>query len=108
MAVFLFGALPILRKRGIGHLLIGDEFDTTHRTSFQGIPHYDGLYDQSRYFDMALSRYYGRKGWGIIQFSILRSLSEFLIEKILVERYLELHHHQVSCHATVRTLYHSL
>ena len=60
--------------------------------SFQGIPHYDGLYDQSKYFDAALSRYYDRKGWGLIQFSILRSLSELLIEKILVDRYSELHH----------------
>ena len=48
VAVFLFGALPILRKRGVGRLLIGDEFDTTHRSSHRGINHYDGLYDQSR------------------------------------------------------------
>jgi creatinine amidohydrolase/Fe(II)-dependent formamide hydrolase-like protein len=99
VAVFLFGALPILRKRGIGRLLIGDEFDTTNRVSFRGISHYDGLYDQSRYFDNALTRYFHRKGWGISQFSILRSLSELLIEKILVERYGELQGHQISCHA---------
>ena len=87
VAVFLFGALPLMRKRKIGRLLIGDEFDTTHRTNYQGITHYDGLYDQSRYFDNALSRYYMRKGWGISQFSVLRPLSEMMIEKILVERY---------------------
>ena len=63
VAVFLFGALPLLHKRGIGRLIIGDEFDTTHRASFKGVTHYDGLYDQSRYFDEALSRYYLRKGW---------------------------------------------
>jgi len=100
VAVFLFGALPILRKRGIGRLIIGDEFDTTQRLSHQGITHYDGLYDQSRYFDNALTRYFHRKGWEISQFSILRPLSELLIEKILVERYPELQRHQVSCHAT--------
>jgi creatinine amidohydrolase/Fe(II)-dependent formamide hydrolase-like protein/7-cyano-7-deazaguanine synthase in queuosine biosynthesis len=100
VAVFLFGALPILRKRGIGRLIIGDEFDTTQRLSHQGITHYDGLYDQSRHFDNALTRYFHRKGWGISQFSILRPLSELLIEKILVERYPELQRHQVSCHAT--------
>jgi creatinine amidohydrolase/Fe(II)-dependent formamide hydrolase-like protein/7-cyano-7-deazaguanine synthase in queuosine biosynthesis len=100
VAVFLFGALPILRKRGIGRLIIGDEFDTTQRLSHQGITHYDGLYDQSRYFDNALTRYFHRKGWDISQFSILRPLSELLIEKILVERYPELQRHQVSCHAT--------
>jgi creatinine amidohydrolase/Fe(II)-dependent formamide hydrolase-like protein/7-cyano-7-deazaguanine synthase in queuosine biosynthesis len=100
VAVFLFGALPILRKRGIGRLVIGDEFDTTQRLSRHGITHYDGLYDQSRYFDNALTRYFRRKGWDISQFSVLRPLSELLIEKILVERYPELQRHQVSCHAT--------
>lgn len=100
VAVFLFGALPLLHKRGIGRLIIGDEFDTTHRASFKGVTHYDGLYDQSRYFDEALSRYYLRKGWAISQFSIVRQLSELLIEKILAKRYPHLQEHQVSCHAT--------
>ena len=100
VAVFLFGALPLLRKRGIGRLLIGDEYDTTHRSSFKGMTHYDGLYDQSLYFDNAVTRFFHRKGWGISQFSLLRSLSEILIEKILVERYPDLQRHQTSCHAT--------
>jgi len=99
VAVFLFGALPLMRKRGIGRLVIGDEFDTTEKKSFQGIPHYDGLYDQSIYFDRALSRYFLRKGWAVSQFSILRPLSELLIEKILAERYPRLLAQQVSCHA---------
>ena len=100
VAVFLFGALPILKKRGIGRLIIGDEYDTTSRVSLDGITHYDGLYDQSRYFDDAMTAYFRHKGWGITQFSILRSLSELLIEKILVERYPELQRYQVSCHAS--------
>ena len=87
VAVFLFGVLPIVRKRGLGRIVIGDEYDTTVRANYRGISHYDGLYDQSRYFDQALSRYYMRKGWSINQFSILRPLSEMLIEKILAERY---------------------
>ena len=99
VAVFLFGALPLLRKRGIGRLLIGDEYDTTHRTNSSGITHYDGLYDQSRYFDHALTRYFLRKNWSVQQFSVLRPLSELLIQKILVERYPELQAQQVSCHA---------
>jgi creatinine amidohydrolase/Fe(II)-dependent formamide hydrolase-like protein len=100
VSVFLFGVLPLLRKRGIGRLLIGDEYDTTERSSYQGITHYDGLYDQSRYFDEAMSRYFGRKGYGIAQFSILRPCSEILIEKVLAERYPALLEHQMSCHAT--------
>jgi creatinine amidohydrolase/Fe(II)-dependent formamide hydrolase-like protein len=99
VAVFLFGALPLLRKRGIGRLVIGNEFDTTRRLSFEEITHYDGLYDQSRYFDNALTRYFARKGWGVSQFSILRPLSELLIQKMLVERYPDLQREQVSCHA---------
>lgn len=100
VAVFLFGVLPLLRKRGIGRLVIGDEHDSTVRTNHRGIPHYDGLYDQSRYFDDALSRYFRAKSWGVTQFSLLRPMSELLIERTLAERYPELLRLQVSCHAT--------
>jgi creatinine amidohydrolase/Fe(II)-dependent formamide hydrolase-like protein/GNAT superfamily N-acetyltransferase len=100
VAVFLFGVLPLMRRRGIGRLLIGDEFDTTRRTRTQGIPHYDGLFDQSIYFDQTLSAYFLQKGWMISQFSILRPLSEMLIETILARRYPELLPCQMSCHAT--------
>jgi creatinine amidohydrolase/Fe(II)-dependent formamide hydrolase-like protein len=99
VAVFLFGVLPLLRKRGIGRLLIGDEFDTTRRAYNQRVPHYDGLYDQSRGFDCRLTRYFQSKGFGVAQFSVLRPLSELLVEKILVERYPELQRLQTSCHA---------
>jgi creatinine amidohydrolase/Fe(II)-dependent formamide hydrolase-like protein len=100
VAVFLFGVLPLVRARGIGRIVIGDEHDTTTRISHRGIPHYDGLYDQSRYFDNALSRYYRRKRWNVSQFSVLRPLSELLVEKVLVERYPDLQRLQTSCHAT--------
>ena len=100
VAVFLFGALPILKKRGIGRLLIGDEYDTTERSTFKGITHYNGLFDQSRYFDEALSNYYRRKRWNLSQFSILRPMSELLIQKVLATRYPDLLSLQTSCHAT--------
>ncbi len=100
VAVFLFGVLPVARKRGIGQILIGDEYDTTQRSVFDGIAHYNGLYDQSKFFDLYLTRYYLKKGWLVHQFSILRSLSEMLIQKILAERYPELQAQQVSCHAS--------
>ena len=100
VAVFLFGVLPLMRKRGIGRLLIGDEFDTSVRKTSFGISHYDGLYDQSIYFDQTVTSFFMRKGWAISQFSILRPLSELLIEKILALRYPELQQYQTSCHAT--------
>ncbi len=99
VAVFLFGVLPVVRKKGIGNVLIGDEYDTTLKGEIHGIVHYNGLYDQSKYFDNALSRYYKSKGWKIVQFSILRSLGELLIMKTLIKRYPELQKHQISCHA---------
>jgi len=99
VAVFLFGVLPIARKKEIGNILIGDEYDTTVKGNLGGISHYNALYDQSKYFDNALTRYYRSKGWDMYQFSLLRSLSELLIMKILIKRYPELQKHQVSCHA---------
>ena len=99
VAVFLFGALPIARKRKVGNILIGNEYDTTVKGNFNGITHYHALYDQSKYFDNVLTRYYNKKGWNINQFSILRSLSELLILKTLVKRYPDLQRLQVSCHA---------
>lgn len=99
VAVFLFASLPLLRRRGVGRIVIGDEHDTSTRLSFKGITHYGGLYDQSRYFDNMMCRYFARKGWGMVQFSLLRTLSEMLIQKVLVERYPHLQEHQTSCHA---------
>lgn len=99
VAVFLFGVLPLLRKRKIGRLIIGDEYDTTVRSSYKGITHYSGLYDQSRYFDEYCTRFFMRKGWAVAQFSILRPLSELMIQTILAKRYPELLKQQVSCHA---------
>jgi creatinine amidohydrolase/Fe(II)-dependent formamide hydrolase-like protein len=99
VAVFLFGALPLMRARGVGRLVIGDEHDTSQRSVKHGLTHYDGLYDQSRWFDAALTRYFHRKGWDVSQFSVLRPLSELLVQKILAERYPDLLPQQVSCHA---------
>ncbi|MBU1707639.1 creatininase family protein [bacterium] len=100
IAVFLFGSLPLVQKRGIGRLMLGDEFDTTEKRTFKGITHYSGLFDQSRYFDEAMTRYFQKKGWMFSQFSILRPLSEILIQKILAVRYPALMQHQMSCHAS--------
>jgi len=100
VATFSFGALPLLARRGLGRLVVGDEFDTTERRSLKGITHYSGLFDQSRYFDDAMTRYFIAKDWGVTQFSLLRPESELLILKTLAERYPDLQAHQISCHAT--------
>lgn len=99
VAIFVFAALPLARKRGCGRIVVGNEYDTTLRLSHKGITHYGGLFDQSRWFDAACSRYFRQKDLGVSLFSILRPLSELLIEKVLVERYPELQRLQMSCHA---------
>jgi len=99
VAGLIVGSLPLLRARAIGRLLIGNEYDTSLRLSFHGLSHYGGLYDQSHWFDAALSKYYDKKRWGIKQFSILRPLSELLVQKTLAQRYPQLQAWQVSCHA---------
>ncbi len=100
VAVFLFGVLPLMKKRGLDRLVIGDEFDTTVRARHDGIPHWNGLFDQSRIFDATLTRFFYKKGWKIHQFSILRPMSELLIQRTLMKRYPDLFAAQVSCHAT--------
>ena len=90
-------------SRGIGRLVIGDEHDCdgAERT-IEGIPHYDGLYDQSIATSIdALSRYFQRKGWGITQFSLLRPLVRAADrENVLAERYPRAPAAlQMSCHA---------
>lgn len=99
VSVFLFGVLPLALKRGLGNIIVGDEYDTTERSHTNGIPHYSALYDQSKYFDNTMTRYYQKKGWDLFQFSMLRSMSELLIMKVLLKRYPELQKHQISCHA---------
>ena len=99
VAVFLFAVLPLARKRRLSAILVGDEHDTTRRERTHGIPHYDGLFDQSRFFDEALSRLFARKGFGVQVLSVLRPCSELLIETVLATRYPELLAQQVSCHA---------
>jgi uncharacterized NAD-dependent epimerase/dehydratase family protein len=98
VAVFLFGVLPLLKKRGIGAVIIGDEYDTTKTSNFKSIPHYDGLFDQSIHFDRALTSYFQKKGWNLVVFSILRPLSEFLVLRTLSQRYPHLQENQLSCH----------
>lgn len=99
VAVFLFGTLPMMRARGTGLLLVGDEWDSTQRGVRDGIAHYCGYYDQSHFFDARLTAFFHRRGWRVTQCSLLRPLSELLIEDVLSARYPELFALQVSCHA---------
>ena len=104
VAIFVFGALPLLRKRGIGRLVIGDEYDTSVRKKLPGRNTLRRICTiRAASSTTALSRYYQQKNWHVSQFSVVRPLSELLIQKVLTLRYPDLQQHQVSCHAaTVR------
>jgi creatinine amidohydrolase/Fe(II)-dependent formamide hydrolase-like protein len=99
VAVFLFATLPMARRRGAGRMLVGDEWDCTQVGTYEGVRHYGGYYDQSRFFDERLTRFFHRRGYNLTVMSLLRPLSELLIEDVLSARYPELFAQQVSCHA---------
>ncbi len=103
VAVFLTAVLPIVRKRGITRIFIGDEIDTTRREKLVvpggEIWHHDGVYDQSVWFDQQLTAWYAAKGWTLLQGSLLRPMGELLIQLALAVRYPDLLREQVSCHA---------
>ncbi|HUR69288.1 MAG TPA: hypothetical protein VM370_08575 [Candidatus Thermoplasmatota archaeon] len=85
---------------GIGTLLMGNEFDEGDWPEEKGVKHWWGIYDQSQEFDDVLNAYYEKKGWGIRQASILRTLSGLIIQDALASRYPDLLAVQTSCHAT--------
>lgn len=87
-------------REGIGTMLMGNEFDEGPWPEVKGVRYWYAIYDQSQEFDIRLNAYFARKGWGVRQTSLLRSLSSLLIEDLLASRYPDLLAVQTSCHAT--------
>lgn len=85
---------------GIGTTLMGNEFDEGPWPEVKGVRYWHAIYDQSQEFDTVLNAYFARKGWGVRQTSLVRSLSSLLIEDLLASRYPDLLAVQTSCHAT--------
>lgn len=85
---------------GVGTQLMGNEFDEGPWPTLKGVRWWHAIYDQSQEFDLVLNGYFARKGWGIRQTSLLRSLSSLVIEDLLASRYPDLLRTQTSCHAT--------
>ena len=97
---YVFALLPIFMERHIGNLLIGSEFDDPRTNNyFQGIPHYFGVYDQHQDYDDLMNHWYSHRIPGMAQWSALRTISGFMVEKILVNRYPHLAQLQRSCHS---------
>ena len=85
---------------GIGTQLMGNEFDEGPWPTLKGVKWWHAIYDQSQEFDLVLNGFFARKGWGLRQTSLVRSLSSLVIQDLLATRYPGLAHTQTSCHAT--------
>ncbi len=106
--LFIFGPyivsfLPYIIKESIGNILLGNEFDDTalfaNSTNVKkGFTHYYGIYDQTAEFDKAVTEFLNRDGVHVTQWSIVRALSGFLVEKILGKNFHDLFMLQHSCH----------
>ncbi len=98
--VYVFLLLPIFAKRRIGNVLIGSEFDDPRITSyFAGIRHFFGVYDQTQDFDVRMEKWFSKRMPGMRQWSVVRSISGLIVERILTYRYPELARVQRSCHS---------
>ena len=97
---YVFLLLPIFIKRNIGNILIGSEFDDPRTAPyFKGIKHFFGIYDQSQDFDLRMERWFSKRIKGLRQWSLVRSISGLIVERILTSRYPKLAQLQRSCHS---------
>ena len=100
---YVFSFLPYALKEGIGNVLIGSEFDeptdfTENANIEKGFKHYYGIYDQTAEFDQFMTSFFDSIGLPIKQWSIVRPLSGFMVERILGTKFPEIFTLQRSCH----------
>ena len=98
--VYIFASLPYIEKYAIGNVMKGDEFDDPR--SFEpldGIRHFYGILDQTKYFDDMLTQYMQSVGLNLRFFSAVRHITGLVEERILFQRYPELLKLQRSCHS---------
>lgn len=97
---YVFSLLPLFVKNRIGNLLIGSEFDDLDNNShYNEIHHYYGVYDQHQDYDILMNKWYKKRIPCLVQWSALRNISGFIVEKILANRYHEFLKYQRSCHS---------
>lgn len=98
--VYIFSSLPYFSKFGISGVIKGDEFDDPRGMGPEfGIGHYHGIYDQTQFFDDALMSYFDSIGHKIKFYSVVRSITGLVEERILFSRYPDLAELQRSCHS---------
>ncbi|MEB3756049.1 MAG: hypothetical protein GSR79_04235 [Desulfurococcales archaeon] len=98
---YVFSFLPLIYKRKIKNILLGNEYDDPSRTSYwyRGIRHYNAVYDQSQEFDKYMTNWFKERGFRFRQWSAVRPLSGLIVERILSDRYPSLFKLQRSCHS---------
>ena len=98
--VYVFSILPILIKRSIPFVFMGNEFDDpSDMPSYHGLSHYSGIYDQTLNFTNSISQYIKGKGYDISLSSILYPVTATIVERMLVRRYHDIFLLQRSCHS---------
>lgn len=98
--VYIFAALPMVIKEGIGNILMGNEFDDPRdMPDYQGMKHYYGIYDQSHVFMDTMSAYLKQKGISSRLWSSVYPISGIMVEEILLKRYRDFFLQQRSCHS---------
>lgn len=97
---YVFALLPLFATRRLGNLLIGSEFDDPRiEPVHRGIRHYFGVYDQTQDYDLRMEAWYEKRMPGIRQWSVVRPVSGFIVERILTLRYPDVAKSQRSCHS---------
>jgi hypothetical protein len=95
--VGVFSALPVLWARKVRHVVMAHPADLPDRRPPGGALLPLHVFDQTRFFEDFITRFFARKGWAIQQWSPLRSASELILQRTLGTRYPELFPLQVSC-----------
>lgn len=93
----VFAALPVLWARGIGHFVAAHPAEAPERKGPSANYSMQLLFEQTRAFEDSVTRFFTRKGWGVQQWSPLRSASDIVIQRALGQRYPDLFPLQVAC-----------
>ncbi len=97
---YVFVLLPLFASRRLGNLLIGSEFDDPRMEPvYKGIRHYYGVYDQTQDYDVRMEEWYKMRMPGLRQWSVVRPVSGFIVERALTRRYPDVAKSQRSCHS---------
>ena len=98
---FAFSFLPIMLRHGIGNVVFGNEYDDPFSVPsyFRGIKHYNAVYDQSQDFESYMTDWFKARGFGMKQWSPIRSISGLIVQRILHRRYPQVMRLQMSCHS---------